>query len=73
MNTTTPKENAMTKTCTTCGKPVDKPWREYHADGTLRFGCVAADHDGHADAWHARQDAAAIRLATRRRLAGASS
>ena len=55
--------------CMTCGKPVDKPWRLYQQDGTLRFGCVDSAHDGHADAWHARQDASAIRLAAAGRLA----
>ena len=41
--------------CKTCSHPVAQPWRTLNEDGTVRFGCVATDHDSHADAWHVAQ------------------
>jgi lysyl-tRNA synthetase class I len=58
-----------TRNCTTCGRSAASPWREFNADGTVRFGCVDAAHDGHADEWHLRPEAAQLRRATVDRLA----
>lgn len=47
--------------CTTCIKPLAQPYRRTTADGTVTEGCVSAAHDDHADAWHMRPEAVAIR------------
>jgi len=57
------------KTCRTCCRPIDDPFRFTDDDGTIRAGCVVEDHDEYADAWHNRPEAVAIRQANRDRLA----
>lgn len=46
--------------CTTCGKAPEAPARNTR-DGVVLDGCVSAAHDAHADAWHLRPEAVAIR------------
>ncbi len=46
--------------CTTCGQAPEAPYRRTVA-GVVTEGCVSAAHDGHADGWHLRPQAAAIR------------
>ena len=54
--------------CRTCGRPKDAPYRR-HVGGEVTEGCIAADHDEHADAWHLRPRAVAHRADTAAHLA----
>ena len=55
--TTTPH---LVPVCTTCGQTPANPFRD-RVNGEVRYGCVDRAHDDHADAWHLRPAAAAIR------------
>lgn len=46
--------------CTTCGQRPEAPYRR-SVGGVVVEGCVSAAHDGHADGWHNRPQAVAIR------------
>lgn len=46
--------------CRTCGCPKGAPYRRY-VGGEVTEGCIALDHDGHADAWHMRPAAVRFR------------
>lgn len=53
-------------TCRTCGCPINRPMRDRDAEGTIRFGCVDADHDGALvdlfdQLWHDRPEAVSHR------------
>lgn len=54
--------------CRTCGRPKGAPYRR-HVGGEVTEGCIAADHDEHADAWHLRPRAVAHRADTAAHLA----
>lgn len=60
------------QTCTTCGKPVDRPYRRYDSRGTCVEGCVDSCHTGHlvtaseSSCWHNRPEAKKIRAALER-------
>jgi hypothetical protein len=62
--TTTPEAEeatvSTTPTCTTCGRQLATPYRRTVA-GEVVEGCVSAAHDAHADAWHLRPAAVAVR------------
>ena len=49
-------------TCPTCVRPAAAPYRRRSA-GSVSEGCVDAHHQGHADAWHSRKQAYALRAA----------
>ena len=47
-------------TCSTCGRPVEFPYR-VRVGGEVVEGCIDEAHDDHADDWHRRAEAVRIR------------
>jgi hypothetical protein len=46
--------------CTTCGNAPEAAYRRI-VGGVVAEGCISAAHDGHADGWHNRPEAVALR------------
>lgn len=64
--------NETRPNCTTCGRPVESPYRRSDASGKVIEGCIDDSHTGHlygaSLAWHMRPAAKKLRAETKARL-----